>query len=102
MATSNYALRIPPTLMAEIKAWAERDASSVNQFIVVAVAEKIAALRERRYFAERAARADPATFDRILNKAGGEPPRESDEIPDGCLDERPADDQVTVVPAKTR
>lgn len=87
MATvSNYALRIPPTLMTEIKAWAERDASSVNQFIVVAVAEKIAALKERRYFAERAARADPAAFDRILAKTGGAPPREGDEIPDELPD----------------
>lgn len=84
MATvSNYALRIPPTLMTEIKTWAERDASSVNQFIVVAVAEKIAALKERRYFAERGARADLAAFDRILKKAGSAPPREGDEIPDG-------------------
>jgi hypothetical protein len=43
--------------------------------------EKMAALRTKAYFRERAARADLAEFDRILAKAGGEPPRVGDELP---------------------
>ncbi|WP_156427844.1 hypothetical protein [Thiohalocapsa sp. ML1] len=41
----------------------------------------MAALRTKAYFRERAARADLADFDRILAKAGGEPPRVGDELP---------------------
>ena len=42
MATvSNYALRIPPSLMEEVKDLAKQDDTSVNQFIVLAVAERV-------------------------------------------------------------
>ena len=41
MATvSNFALRIPPSLMKDVKALATQDAVSVNQFLVQAAAEK--------------------------------------------------------------
>ena len=53
----------------------------MNQFVVVAVAEKIAAMTTEEVFAERRARADLAEFDRIMNRKGGEPPRLEDELP---------------------
>ena len=88
MATvSNYALRIPPSLMEEVKDLAKQDDTSVNQFIVLAVAERVGALKARAYFVERAARAVPGDFARILAKAGSEPPREGDELPEGWLEE---------------
>jgi len=80
--TSNYALRLQKSLLDEVKRLAAEEGTTINQFINVAVAEKMAALRTEAYFRERAARADLAEFDRILAKAGGEPPQAGDEVPD--------------------
>lgn len=45
--------------------------------------EKLPALEMAELFAERAQRADLTTFDRIMNRAEGEPPRADDELPNG-------------------
>jgi hypothetical protein len=79
--TSNYALRLQKSLLEEVKRIAAEENTTINQFINVAVAEKAAALRTEAYFRERAGRADLAAFDRILAKAGTEPPRPGDELP---------------------
>jgi hypothetical protein len=80
MATSsNYALRLLASLKAEAEKVAAAEGTTLNQFINVAVAEKLAALRTAQYFKERAARADLAAFDRLLANAGKEPPRPGDE-----------------------
>jgi predicted DNA-binding protein len=85
MASSvDVAVRVPAELMDEAKAWAERDATPVDQFIRHAIEQRIA-LREAAYLAERAARGSRDDFARILAKAGTEPPRPGDELPDGWL-----------------
>ena len=78
--TSNYTLRLLASLKAEAEKVAEEEGTTLNQFINVAVAEKLAALRTARYFQERATRADLETFDRFLETAGNEPLRHGDEI----------------------
>ena len=80
--TSNYALRLLTSLKAEAEKVAAEEGTTLNQFINVAVAEKLAALRTARYFQERAARADLAVFDQLLARAGEGPPRPGDELPD--------------------
>ena len=80
--TSNYALRLLTSLKAEAEKVAAEEGTTLNQFINVAVAEKVAALRTARYFQERAARANLAVFDQLLTRAGEEPPRPGDELPD--------------------
>ena len=85
MATmSNYNLRLLASLKAEAEKVAEEEGTTLNQFINVAVAEKLAALRTARYFQERTTRqqkiADLEAFDRFLETAGDEPPRRGDEI----------------------
>jgi hypothetical protein len=80
--TSNYALRLLTSLKAEAEKVAAEEGTTLNQFINVAVAEKLAALRTARYFQERAARANLAVFDQLLARAGEEPPRPGDELPD--------------------
>jgi hypothetical protein len=80
--TSNYALRLLTSLKAEAEKVAAEEGTTLNQFINVAVAEKLAALRTARYFQERAARADLAVFDQLLARAGEEPPRPGDALPD--------------------
>jgi hypothetical protein len=79
--TSNYALRLQKSLLEEVKRIAAEENTTINQFINVAVAEKAAALRTEAYFRERASRADLTEFDRVLSKAGTEPPRPGDEPP---------------------
>ena len=50
---SNYTLRLLASLKAEAEKVAEEEGTTLNQFINVAVAEKLAALRTARYFQER-------------------------------------------------
>ena len=84
MASSgNYALRLPASLKKAVEAVAREDGTTINQFIVSAVAEKLSALETADYFAERAARGDIDAALRILARPGGEPPRSGDEIPPG-------------------
>jgi hypothetical protein len=68
-------------MMEELKRVAAAEGTTINQFINVAVAEKLSALRTADYFKKRAARADMAAFWDILEKAGTEEPREGDELP---------------------
>ena len=60
----------------------KRDGTSLNQFLVVAAAEKIAAMEtEERFFAERKGRADRKAFRRILDrKRRAAPPRGRDRL----------------------
>jgi hypothetical protein len=83
MRKSNFALRLQPSLLDEVRKLAEAEGVALNQLINVAVAEKLSALRTESYFAERAARADmPKALD-ILKRAGrGGKPMEGDEAPD--------------------
>ena len=82
-AISNYALRLPASLKKAVEEFARQDGTSLNQFIVSAVAEKLSALKTADYFVARAARGDADAALRILNRAGGEPPRAGDALPPG-------------------
>lgn len=84
MARSNpFTLHLPPSLMEDVKVLATRDSVSVNQFLVQAAAEKVAALKARGYLAERAARATSGDLGRILAKAGTPTLIPGDELPEG-------------------
>jgi hypothetical protein len=77
---ANYALRLQASLKAESERVANAEGTTLNQFIKVAVAEKLSALRTVEYFKERAARADVGKALELLDRAGDEPPRQRDEI----------------------
>lgn len=78
--TTTYPLRLPKSLKEEVAKMAKRDGTSLNQFISMAVAEKISALETEEFFRERAKRADIKMFEEILYRRGGEAPREGDEV----------------------
>lgn len=78
---SSYPLRLPLSLKAAVEKLSRKDGTSINQFVVVAVAEKVAAMTAEEMFAERRAGADLAEFDRIMGRKGGEPPHPDDELP---------------------
>ncbi len=82
MATlSSYTLRLESSFMDELRIVVEEEGTTLNQFINVAVAEKLAALRTERYFRERATRANREDFLAILEQAGMERAIEGDELP---------------------
>lgn len=82
MRRSNFALRVPPTLLAEARKAAESEGVALNQLITLALAEKVSAMRTEEYFEERAQRANSSRVSRILGRVGkGNPPVEGDELP---------------------
>src|SRR5208283_5996691 len=54
MRKSNFALRLQPSIFNELRAVAAADEATLNQFINIAIAEKLAVLRTEEYFRERA------------------------------------------------
>ena len=86
---ANYALRLQAYLKSEAERVAKAEGTTLNQFINVAVAEKLSALRTAEYFQERAARADLEKALGVLDRAGDEPPREGDEIGSDLGESRP-------------
>jgi hypothetical protein len=80
MTQANYALRLQASLKAEAKRLAKAEGTTLNQFINVAVAEKIAALRTADFFRERARRADLPAAIVLLDRLGNDnPPQLGDE-----------------------
>ena len=81
MRKSNVALRLQESLLDEARRVAATEGVALNQFINVAVAEKLSALRTEDYFRERAARGDVKKAKRLLKDAGrGNPTIPGDEL----------------------
>ena len=51
----------------------------MNQFMATAVAEKLSVLETVDFFEQRRGRADYTTFERVLDRDGGQPPTPGDE-----------------------
>jgi hypothetical protein len=71
---------LPESIRRATEDLARQDGVSLNQFVATAVAEKVSAVQTATYFRRRAARADRASFDRVLVRLGILPPRPGDEI----------------------
>jgi len=81
MRRSNVALRLQTSLLEEARRVSDAEGVALNQFINVAVAEKLSALRTDQYFRERAERGDLGRAKRILRRAGrGNLPAQGDEL----------------------
>ena len=80
---TTFSLRLPLSLKAAVEKLAEADGTSMNQFLVMAAAEKLTAMRTAEaFFAERKGRGDRDAAIRFLTRAGGEPPRPEDAPPE--------------------
>ncbi len=74
-------MRLQASLLGEARRVAEAEGVALNQFINVAVAEKLSAIRTDDYFRERAQRGDVRRAKRILKRAGrANSPMPGDEI----------------------
>ncbi len=72
-------LRLPDSLHDQVRVLASQDNVSMNQFIALAVAEKVSALLTIDYLEQRAKRGSREKFDAILDKI-----RASDGLPDAA------------------
>ncbi|MGA3402719.1 MAG: hypothetical protein ABSC95_26215 [Acetobacteraceae bacterium] len=81
---TTFSLRLPLSLKAAVEKLAADDGTSMNQFLVMAAAEKLTALRTAEaFFADRKGRGDRDAAIRFLTRAGGAQPRPGDELPEG-------------------
>lgn len=76
---STYPLRLPRSIRAGVERLSKKEGVSINQFVSIAVAEKLAMIEAESYFAERQSRANLEAFDRLMNRTTGEPPQAGDE-----------------------
>ena len=79
---SHYAVELPEALLHEAQEVAKAEQTSLDDFVLAAIAEKIAAARTAQYFRTRAARADPQAFLAVLErmKQAAGPMIEGDEL----------------------
>ena len=77
---SNYALRLQTSLMDELRAVVEEEGTTLNEFINVAVAEKLSALRTS-VTSRNEETAPIAPTIAILEKSGTDVAIEGDELP---------------------
>jgi hypothetical protein len=83
MRASNFALRLQPSLLEELRSMSDLEGVAVNQLINVAIAEKLAQMRTAKWFADRIAAANPkagAQLIRDLSRGGSDKPRKGDVI----------------------
>ena len=74
----NLNLRIPDSYHAAVKEIAMQDNISINQFIVSAVAEKIASFETQKYLEKREDKASKQKFKKVLSKVPAIEPLEFD------------------------
>ena len=77
---SALSLRLPKTLHEQVKELAQEEGISVNQFVMLAVAEKIASISTIEYLEKRAKRGNRERLLEILNKAPDIEPEEFDKL----------------------
>ena len=72
---STISLRLPESLHKSSRELAKKEKISINQLVMLALAEKVSAIGTQDYLEKRAARASEAKFDAAMAKvADVEPP----------------------------
>lgn len=77
---SMLSVRLPKSLYGDLKEIAEVEGISMNQFVTLAIAEKIAALSTLDYLEKRAARGNREKLVAVLAKAPDVEPEEYDKL----------------------
>ncbi len=75
---STLSIRLPESLHKQVKELAKTEGISMNQFIALAVAEKMSALLTVEYLEERAALGNREKFEAVLGKVRDAEPLEHD------------------------
>lgn len=77
---SRVSLRLPDSLHQRARLLAEQDGVSINHFITLALAEKVAVLENTGYLQERAAQGDVDAALAVLDKAADQEPLPEDRL----------------------
>jgi len=77
---SALSLRLPKSFREQLRELAKEEGISVNQFVMLAVAEKVASISIIEYLEKRAKRGSREKFLEILRKAPDVEPEESDKL----------------------
>jgi predicted transcriptional regulator len=77
---STLSVRLPDSLHKKIKELAEKEGVSMNQFITLAVSEKMSALLTVDYLTERAEKASKKKFEKIMDQVPDVDPEEYDKL----------------------
>lgn len=82
MNKAKYPLKLPASIKAAAARLAKEDGVSLNQWIAVAVAEKVGAIETAaEFFKRRAKKAEPKDLLWFLDNAQTKPPHRGDELP---------------------
>lgn len=77
---STLSVRLPDSLHKKLKELAEKEGVSMNQFITLAVSEKMSALLTVDYLKERAERGNRKAFEQIMSEVPDVEPEEYDKL----------------------
>lgn len=77
---SSLNIQLPDSLYKSLQKLAEQDGVSLDQFIALAVAEKISALTTEGYLQERASRGDRSRYESVLAKVADVEPEPNDHL----------------------
>ncbi|MBN2303085.1 MAG: toxin-antitoxin system HicB family antitoxin [Anaerolineae bacterium] len=77
---SAISVRLPESLHDAVRELAKREDVSINQFIALALAEKVSALMTEDYLAARAQRGSRAKFEAALGQVTDVEPDEHDRL----------------------
>lgn len=86
---TQHVLELPDSISRSAEQFAARDHVSLQQFVAIALAEKISALDAAQFFSERASLADLSEFDRILAQVPAGDVIAGDEVSDERAAEPP-------------
>ena len=78
---SNLSIQLPDSLYKSLQKLAEQDGVSLDQFIALAVAEKISALTTEGYLQERASQGNRSKYEAVLAKVADIEPELEDHLP---------------------
>lgn len=78
---SVLSLRLPTSVHEQLRAIAAEEGVSINQFITLAIAEKMATIDTKNYLQERAKRGSREKLLAVLAKAPDVEPEKADKIP---------------------
>ena len=79
---SQFALRLPTSLADSVKRLAQENGVSMNQYVMITLAEQVGRADTQRFFAERAGRANVKGALASLAKAPAVAPMQGDELPE--------------------
>jgi hypothetical protein len=77
---STLHLTLPQSMQEQVEAFAQKEGISINEFITLAVAEKLATLATADYLAERAKRGSREKLLAVLAKAPDVEPEDYDKL----------------------